>query len=185
MSRLLILCLLMGVPLSGVGQESRGGYLGVSIGLLGHDFDGSVVSVDVISESLGVYGGYRLNDHFAVEFGYTTALDLGFVEVTESDLGFEDFTELNLMTASVIGFVPIGSSRWEFLGGGGLFVAGGSVKSEFNFGQAQSEKVDDEGLWFVLGAQRQFTKLVLRTGLELYELENSAWRLGVGIQFGL
>ena len=184
MSRLLFLCLLMGVPLSGVGQESRGGYFGFSAGFLGHDFDGSLASVDVISESLGVYGGYKLNDHFAVEFGYTTALGLGFVEVTESDFG-SDSTELNLMTASVIGFVPIGSGRWEFVGGGGLFVAGGSVKNGFLVAQAQSEKVDDEGLWVLLGAQRYFAKLVLRTSLELYDIEKSAWRLGVGIQFGL
>jgi len=170
--------------LAGVGQETRGGYLGVSIGLLGHDFDGSVLSVDVISESLGAYGGYRLNDYFAVELGYTAALDLGFAE-DESDFGSEGSTELNLMTASVIGFAPIGSGRWELLGGGGLFVARGSVKRDFLFGQTTSEKVDDEGLWVFFGAQRHFTKLVLRTGLELYDIEKSAWHLGVGIHFSL
>ncbi len=70
MPKLLLLCLLLGAPLAGLGQETRGGYVGASIGFLGHDFDGSVVSVDVISESLGASGGYRLNDHIAVEFGY-------------------------------------------------------------------------------------------------------------------
>ena len=85
--------------MAGLGQETRGGYLGASIGFLGHDFDGSVVSADVNSESLGAYGGYRLNDHFAVEFGYTAAVDLDFVEV-ESGYGAEDSTELNLLTAS-------------------------------------------------------------------------------------
>jgi len=174
----------MGVPLSGVAQVSRGGYLGGSIGFLGHDFDGSVVSVDDISESLGAYGGYRLNDHFAVELGYTAALDLGFAE-TEPDVGTEGSTELNLLTASVIGFAPIGDGRWALLGGGGLFVAGGSVKRDFLFGQTSAEKVDDEGLWVLLGAQRYFAKLVLRTSLELYDIEKSAWRLGVGIHFSL
>ena len=92
MPKLLLLCLLLGAPLAGVTQETRGGYLGASIGFLGHDFDGSVVSVDVISESLGAYGGYRLNDHLAVELGYTAALDLGFAEV-ESDDGAEGSTD--------------------------------------------------------------------------------------------
>jgi hypothetical protein len=128
--KLLLLCLLLGAPLAGLGQETRGGYLGASIGFLGHDFDGSELSVDVISESLGVYGGYRLNDHFAVELGYTAALDLGFFEV-EPDYGAEDSTKLNLLTVSVIGFTPIGDGRWELFGGGGLFVAGGSVKQDF------------------------------------------------------
>ena len=54
------------------------------------------VSVDVISESLGVYGGYRLNDRFAVELGYTAALDLGFVEV-ESDFSAEGFYGIELV----------------------------------------------------------------------------------------
>ena len=184
MPKLLFLCILLGVPLAGVGQETRGGYLGGSIGFLGHDFDNSVVSVDVISESLGAYGGYRLNDHFAVEVGYTTALDLGFAEV-ESDISTEGSTKLNLLTASVIGFAPIGDGRWELLGGGGLFIAGGSVKRDFLFGQTSAEKVDDEGLWILLGAQRHFAKLVLRTSLELYDIEKSAWRLGVGIHFSL
>ena len=184
MPKLLLLCLLLGAPLAGLGQETRGGYLGASIGFLGHDFDGSVVSADVISESLGGYGGYRLNDHFAVELGYTAALDLGFFEV-EPDYGGEDSTKLNLLTVSVIGFTPIGDGRWELFGGGGLFVAGGSVKQDFLFGQAAAEKIDDEGLWVLLGAQRHFSKLVLRTGFELYDIEKSAWRLGVGIHFSL
>ena len=184
MPKLLFLCILLGAPLAGVGQETRGGYLGGSIGFLGHDFDGPVVSVDVISESLGAYGGYRLNDHFAVELGYTAALDLGFAEV-EPDVGTEGSTELNLLAASMIGLAPIGGGRWELLGGGGLFVAGGSVKRDFLFGQTLAERVDDKGLWVLLGAQRYFAKLVLRTGLELYDIEKSAWRLAVGIHFSL
>ncbi len=183
MPKLLLLCLLLGAPLAGVTQETRGVYLGASICFLGHDFDGSVVSVDVISESLGAYGGYRLNDHFSVELGYTAAFDLGFAEI-ESDYGAEGSTELNLLTASVIGFAPIGDGRWELFGGGGLFVAGGSVKRDFLFGQTAAEKIDDEGLWVLLGAQRHFSKLVLRTGFEFYDIERTAWRLGVGIHFG-
>lgn len=97
-------------------DNAQGPYVGGGIGFTHHTVkDSGKLDYDTNNFSYGIYGGYRFNEHVAVEVGYTRLGDLK----VATRAG--DFTAKNSQTSlSVLGYTP---AYYGFQGFGRLGVA--------------------------------------------------------------
>jgi OOP family OmpA-OmpF porin len=132
-----------------------------------------VSDTDIKGSGLGVYGGYRFNDSYAVEFGYrrlfseTTNMFGPPVKITGSTL-----------QASVLGYLPLGNDFSLF-----ARIGYGQLKAKATV--AGSSADDSEGkTLFGLGAEYAFSKsTALRLEWQKPASDTTTWSLGLKFSF--
>jgi OmpA-OmpF porin, OOP family len=162
-------------PSVGMAQDA-GWYAGASIGQSKYDgFCTNLnpgVSCEDTDTALRVFGGFRINRHFAVELGYHQLGEATATAPSGSTLGFEA-TTFELLG---LGIVPLGD-RFSVYGKVGLY-AGDTKVSANGFSTSPSRN----DLTYGIGAQYDFTpNLGVRAEWQRYQDLGSFDLMGVNL----
>ena len=167
-------------PLS--ADAGEGFYAGASIGRanLSDDFDG--LAVDDDSTAFRIVGGWRVNQHFALEIGYH---DFGDFEQNIDSAGATGKVNLSAdgFTFGVTGSIPV-SERFSLFGRAGVFFWDGNAKIN-NVSQATPE---DTNPYLGAGASFAINEAFLLTGdwtrYELEAVNSDVYSIGMAYRFG-
>ncbi len=149
------------VLLSGsVVAESSGAYIGIGFGNTSYHDDNSFDGLDLDDRDRGskIYGGYRFNDHFAVE---GTLANMGEFSA-QNPHGGRTKLRFDTFTVSAVGLIPLAEGQLDLFGHAGL----GSIGLE-----QDHPDWDDSGGTFVLGfglGYNPIEQLTLRVGVDSY-----------------
>jgi hypothetical protein len=174
-------------------QADGGMYMGAALGTFDYEESGP----DAISDDTSAYqlfGGYRFNDHLAVEvgFGRTGDIEGEFVEVIPGigPITLEVDANFDVYTVRAIGFLPF--EQLSLFGAAGYYSAslGGPV-SVAGFGDIGEVDGHERGATAALGIQRDFgldlRSLSIRGQYEWFdfgsEVDASGFSLGVLFRF--
>lgn len=115
----------LGLAQIGHAQDQSGGYIGAGFGTFDYDEGDGPTAVSDTTTAYQVYGGYRFNDHFAVELGMGRTGDLeADIEDVISSIGpvtLEIDGEYTVYALRVIGLLPF--ERFSLFGGVGYYSA--------------------------------------------------------------
>jgi OmpA-OmpF porin, OOP family len=171
-------------------QENRGGYLGFSVGSFSYeeeDEDFGIVVIDDTTSAYRIIGGYRFNDHFALEGGWgkTGDFEENFTELVPpfGTITFSLSGEYEVLMVRALGIVPF--ERVSLLGGVGYYDADLDYTiSVTGFGAGAGEAGDD-GATLVGGFEFNLERLDIRTEVEWFDSDDGvkAWDFSVGLLF--
>ena len=172
-------------------QDRSGAYVGASVGSFSYqEEDEGLGVIDDTATAYRVLGGYRFNDHFAVEGGWGKTGDLkgGF---TETIPPFGTFTinvvgNYEILTVRALGFLPF--EKVSLLGGVGYFDADidASVSAT---GPIVIDALDasgsDDGATLVGGLEFNLERVDIRGELEWFDVSDGseAWDFSVGVLY--
>ncbi|MDP6436618.1 MAG: outer membrane beta-barrel protein [Gammaproteobacteria bacterium] len=129
-----VLVLALGGTANAAAPKEQGGYLGVGFGGSELDDDGMFDGLDLDDDDVSwqISGGFRFNNHVAVEGRFT---NLGKTKADGDDI------EAEATTFHVIGIIPLGGNGWELFGQLGI----GLVNVDF-VEDEEDETVNSYGL---------------------------------------
>ncbi len=138
--------------------------------------------IDDSDNSLGIYGGYRINPYFAVEAEYT---DFGKFDIRFRELEFDN-PRLGPRTwgARAIGFMPINES-FELLGSVGYHSFDLNPRDDTGFRDVIGSGSSTD-LFYGVGAQFNFSgRVSLRTQYQRYEFKDAGKinELSLGVHY--
>jgi OOP family OmpA-OmpF porin len=183
MKRLLTTLAMLSAFTLPVAVHAEGGYLGVSFGSTEVDFDaltpGAGTTLDDEDSGYKIYGGYNLNENFALEGGY---VDFGESTLT-APTGAQFTLAGVLLQATTDINVTASSDAFTFAGVGKMDVGIGNIFGKLGLAMWDSETTSniaalnttDDGtdLFFGFGIDIGVTEaLVARFEYEMYELDD-------------
>src|SRR5262245_18612610 len=173
-------------------QDRSGAYMGASVGSFSYEEEDE--GLGVIDDSATAYrimGGYRFNDHFAVEGGWGKTGDLegGF---TETIPPFGTFTvnlvgNYEVLTVRALGFLPF--EKVSLLGDVGYFDAdidaSVNVTGPVSVGGPLDASGSGDGATLVGGFEYNLERIDIRGELEWFDVSDGAeaWDVSVGVLF--
>jgi opacity protein-like surface antigen len=152
---------------SGLSQAQVDDNLAAIFGSVGLEVLDASSTLDDSDTGFGIVGGYQVNDHFAVEFGYVDLGSIGYratgtvtdgVDQVAAEALFE--SEADGPVVSVLGVLPIGE-RFSVHGRAGLALlsATGSARITVDdVSQRDSQSSQKSNLMFGVGAEYRLTK---------------------------
>lgn len=155
------LALLVGLAASPLAhaQEDRGVYFGAGLGTFDYQDSVSSPGVDDSTYAYQLFGGYKLTENFALEFGLggTGDVEQDFVQATPNlgDITFQLDGNYDIYNLTAIGILPF--DRFSLFGGAGYFSA--SLSGDVNavgFGTIGSLDDSYSGAVAKFGIQRDF-----------------------------
>jgi hypothetical protein len=187
----LLLCL--GFAQLAHAQAERGAYMGAALGTFDYEEgDPEVISDDTSAYQL--FGGYRLNDYFAVELGLGRTGDIegDFTDVIPGigPITFEIDASYDIYTLRAVGFLPF--EELSLFAAAGYYSAslGGPI-SVAGIGDVGEVDGHESGATAVLGIQRDFgldlRSLSIRGQYEWFDfgtdVDASGFSIGVLFRF--
>jgi OOP family OmpA-OmpF porin len=184
-----LICLAMSLAfVQAAGAQDRGGaYMGFSLGSFSYADD-----EDLLDDSASAYrimGGYRFNDHFALEGGWEKTGDLE--ETFSEDIPPLGTLTLNLaadfeiLTVKALAFLPF--EKASLLGGVGYYDAeAGITATATGFGGAgqASDEAGEDGAMLVAGVEFNLERIDIRAELEWFDVDDAeASGINVGVLF--
>ena len=126
---LLCLALSLAFAQAAAAQDRSGGYMGFSVGSFSFAEDEDLL--DDSATAYRVMGGYRFNDHFAVEGGWEKTGDVeeSFSEVIPpfGTVTLNIGADFEILTVKALGFIPF--EKVSLLGGVGYFDADANISA--------------------------------------------------------
>ena len=173
-------------------QSDRGVYIGAALGTF--DYEEQVDDGIALSDSTSSYqlfGGYRLNDHVALEFGWGGTGDIeGTIPAVVQGLGpvlLDASGSYDIYSLEALGILPF--DRLSLFGGLGYFSASLSGPVSLpGFGQIGELDGHERGAMVSLGLQRDFRldleNLGVRGEIQWFDIDDvDAWSFGVGLVY--
>lgn len=134
-----------------------------------------VSDTGINGSGLGIYGGYRFNDSYAIELGYRRLF-----KESNQMLGVPGALELtgSTLQASVLGYMPLGGDFSLF-----ARLGYGQLKAEARFNGSTAKDSEGKTL-FGLGTEYAFNKnTALRLEWQKPASDTTTWSLGLKFSF--
>ena len=166
-------------------QEDHGPYLGVSLGSFNYKEDSGQfgIFVDDAASAYRIVGGYRLNDHFALEGSWGEARNIGNSTIfSNGTAGVQG--DYELLTVRALGILPLGD-RISLYGALGYYEAefDATVTNSFFASSFDAENRTD-GATLAFGALFELERVDVRAEVERFlDSGSEAWGLNVGVFF--
>ena len=175
--------------------DKRGGYMGGALGTFRYEEPSDITfGVSDNTTQYELFGGYRVSDYFAVEFGLARTQDLDSTTVVDvQGLGATNFDVsqyFDIYTLKALGFKPF--DLFSVFGGAGYYSAALNGEIEVSgFGTVATAKDHSRGAMAALGVQRDFRldlkSLSIRGEYNWYDFDEgvkaSGFTLGVLFRF--
>jgi OOP family OmpA-OmpF porin len=168
-------------------EEDRGPYIGLSVGSFSYEKDiQPLIHVDDTTSVYRIIGGYRFNEHFALEgaWGETGDIeDTVTVPTSQGDLGIDVKGEYEVLTIRALGIIPLGE-RASLYGGIGYYNA--TVTTHMLTGVGSYDFEDRaNGATVVGGVEFKLNRMNIRAEIEKSEVDagTDAWDVNVGMLF--
>ena len=169
-------------------QDRDGAYMGASAGSFSYEevdeFDDSVLEDTALAYR--ILGGYRFNDHFALEGGWgkTESLAESFTDFIPpfGNITLNIGAEWEILTVRALAFAPFG--KFSLMGGLGYYDADVEVTASA-FGVSGSDTASQDGATLVGGFEFNLERIDIRTELEWFDVDESseAWDVSIGVLF--
>ena len=184
---LLCLALSLAFAQAAAAQDRSGGYMGFSVGSFSFAEDEDLL--DDSATAYRVMGGYRFNDHFAVEGGWEKTGDVeeSFSEVIPpfGTVTLNIGADFEILTVKALGFIPF--EKVSLLGGVGYFDADANIWASgtaLGISQQASDQSSEDGAMLVGGLEFNLERVDIRAELEWFDVEDAeASGINVGVLF--
>jgi OOP family OmpA-OmpF porin len=171
-------------------EDSRGGYMGFAFGTFIYEETDAELGFEIVDDSTTAYrilGGYRFNDHFAVEGGWGATDDLK-ESLTASlpligDITLDTKADYQAFSVRALGIIPL--RKVSLIGGIGYYDAElNATLSVAGFG-AEDYVVDTDGATLMTGLEVDLSRMHLRAEIEWFDSEPGveAWDASLGLVF--
>ena len=169
-------------------DEDRGPYLGLSLGAFSYEKDNRPfgIHVDDTTSAYRIIGGYRFNEHFALEgaWGETGDIeDTVTVGTSQGDLGIDVKGEYEVLTIRALGIMPLGE-KVSLYGGLGYYNATVTTHILADVGSYDFEDRAN-GATVVGGVEFKLERMNIRAEIERSEVDGGTdtWDINVGMLF--
>lgn len=176
-------------PLAASAQDSYG-YFGGELGFFSYSESYDGLNLDDEAISYGFYGGYQINESFAIEAGYDQTGDLEWSgSAFISGVGTVSASlvaDYQIMRINAYGYTPIGDGSLRLFGGPGFYDADLDATVSASAGSisdSESYSDSDDGFMVTVGLQFGDDDLQYRWKFDWFDTEGNvdAWNMGVGI----
>lgn len=188
MKRLVCLVLVVAFARAAAAQEpeeDRGPYLGLSLGSFNFEQENGELGmfVDDTTSAYRIIGGYRFNEHFALEGSWGEAGNLG-ESTAFNNITAEMEGEYEVRTVRALGILPLGE-KVSLYGALGYYdaVLDATVTSNGFVSRYDVEDTSD-GATLAVGVQLDLERVDIRAELEKFlDAGSEAWDFNVGVFF--
>ncbi len=148
------------------------GYIGASTGIIRLEIDSTGLGFSDTPFSFKVFGGYEVNENFALDVAYFSTLDDG----SDVDFGIPVIVSLDGFTIRAVGAYPT-SDKFSLLGSVGYW--DGDVEASL---LGISATASEDGLTWGVGGKYRFESVSIRGEFEWFDSDDTIWAILVGIQ---
>ena len=148
------------------------GYIGASTGIMKFEDDTGGTGFSDTPFSYKVFGGYELNENFALDVAYFSTLQ----DAEDDIFGVPVDISLDGFTLRFVGMYPT-SENLSVFGSIGYW-DGEAEASSFGISAAAS----DDGITLGVGGKYRFESVSIRADFEWFDSEDTIWSLLVGVQ---
>jgi hypothetical protein len=189
MKRLMCLVLVVAFARAAAAQEAeedRGPYLGLSLGSFNYEQENGEFGIFVEDTTPGyrIIGGYRFNDHFALEGTWGENPNLEDTTVfSNGTVGVRG--EYEVRTVRALGILPLGD-KVSLYGALGYYdaVLDATVTSSLVSSRPYDVEDTSDGATLALGVQFDLERVDIRAELEKFlDSGSEAWGFNVGVFF--
>ncbi len=164
------------------------GYIGVSAGILGLESTSAGRNVADLAPNYRVFGGYELNEFFALDVAYFRAED-----TTEPSFGFfgdPDNISADGFTIRAVGALPLRrcqqecrtSNYFSILGSVGYWTGDTEVTVFTRLGGATTTTASEDGYTLSVGGKYRYESMSIRGEFEWFDSDDTLWTILVGVQ---